>query len=98
MTHTPDEHVTQFAKGKIKKCGDVEPGGKSAVVENCIFESLRKDEPFYAWYWLRPVDSVPASGLIMNAIMSYLSHGMTAGTCGGEVCSVRSNVVHGQFL
>lgn len=67
MTQTPDEHATQFAKKEIKKCGEVEPGVKSPVVENCIFESLKNGKSFYAWYWLRPVDSVPAAGLIMNS-------------------------------
>jgi hypothetical protein len=33
----------------------------------CIAEALRAGSPFYVWFWLNPVDSFPASGLLLNA-------------------------------
>jgi len=66
LTYTPDEHATKFVHGTIKKCGEVEPDKRSELIEKCIFDSLNSGEPFYAWFWLRPIDSVPAAGLILN--------------------------------
>ena len=63
---TPDDYATKFVDAEIKNCGKVKPDESIEKVQDCIFEGLEQNVPFYAWFWLRPKDSLPASGIILN--------------------------------
>jgi len=65
--YSPEEYAINFLDDTAKNCGEVLPESVSIKVENCIFSSLENHTPFYTWYWLRPEDSEPASGLIFNS-------------------------------
>lgn len=67
LNKNSDDYASQFISNTPKKCGDAHFDENSSKVENCIFSSLANTQPFYAWYWLPPVDSEAASGILFNS-------------------------------
>lgn len=48
------------------KCGSIKYTDTTSQAENCALNALKNNTPFYTWFWLRPVDSIPAIGLLLD--------------------------------
>ena len=66
LGRSADEHAWNLLGNNAVKCGDVEPEKTSKNVESCIFENLNSKTSFFAYYWISPVDSVPAMGIMLD--------------------------------
>jgi hypothetical protein len=61
------DHVAESYLGPTaRSCGNVHHGENPEKVKECIFRSLNDGNSFYAWFWLMPIDSVPAAGLLYS--------------------------------
>jgi hypothetical protein len=62
-----NEYANQYIGHGAIQCGDVQHHDNPENTENCIFKYIKENKPFYAWYWLEPIDSVPAAGILYNS-------------------------------
>jgi hypothetical protein len=64
--NSADQVAESYLGPSARSCGNVHNGENPEKVKECIFRSLDDSKPFYAWFWLRPVDSIPAAGLLYS--------------------------------
>lgn len=64
--NSPNGYAQNYIVDKAKNCGDLKYGKDATKVKTCIFEKLTNIENFYAWFWFKAGDSMPATGLILK--------------------------------